>query len=382
MSAKLLSPRVFGLPTGLLGTVALIAAVECGIARHRLDLSNASAWDWSQSQRMAVREGPKSEVLCFGDSTIKLSVAPRILESKRGGISYNLGVIGGQPAASEVLLRQALKAGAKPKIVLLSYTVGILSRPPDVNKRLWPEILNAFESAELALRANDPDLLASLSVAQLLMSWRDRHEIRAAIGSSLDGQAPVVREENLGMIRNTRANRGSHILPAYTFPADDAKIWFGVEFSNPWRCHPANAVYLDRFLNRARKAGLTVAWTITPLDPEALSLFEVSGQSLHFERFLLELQSKHPNLIVLDGRRSGYPRSQFVDPVHLNRHGATAFTTDLADVIDQLVSVDTARQSWIPLPHYEDRRAPELVEDLVESLLFVRRPQTPGTVRR
>src|SRR5262249_35519035 len=109
------------IPWGLLGMVGLIIAVESFVARHDLDFTPWGSAAWSASPEAARREAPSCEVLCFGDSLVKLGVLPRVIEGVTGKRAYNLSICAAQAPASYFLLRRGLEAGAKPSAILVDY---------------------------------------------------------------------------------------------------------------------------------------------------------------------------------------------------------------------------------------------------------------------
>src|SRR3954447_9395190 len=81
-------------PWGFLGMLGLMALVELALARHGLAPSN-----WRASGRAASGKAVGCEVLCFGDSQVKLGLLPRVIEQRLGRPAYNLAIVGGQAPA-------------------------------------------------------------------------------------------------------------------------------------------------------------------------------------------------------------------------------------------------------------------------------------------
>ena len=111
------APNRLTWPLGLIGTLALIGAVE----RFRAPRAHASRptrrveMSWQDAQRAAAGAEGRSDVLCLGDSRIKLGLLPRVLEDRLGVSAYNLGILGGQAPASYFLLRKVLERGIRPR---------------------------------------------------------------------------------------------------------------------------------------------------------------------------------------------------------------------------------------------------------------------------
>src|SRR5262245_27899140 len=74
------------LPVGLVGALGLILVLEAIIARMPVGIVHNSRLSSSWRAALQAAEGPeaKSEILCFGDSLIKLGVVPRVLEARLG----------------------------------------------------------------------------------------------------------------------------------------------------------------------------------------------------------------------------------------------------------------------------------------------------------
>ena len=71
-------------PSGLLGMLALVMAVEAGIAARRPDLVSPWVEGWRVAAQAAETKAPGSDVLCFGDSLIKYGVLPKVIEAGPG----------------------------------------------------------------------------------------------------------------------------------------------------------------------------------------------------------------------------------------------------------------------------------------------------------
>ena len=71
-------------PWGLLGAALLALVVEGTVARRPLDLLDADDWAYREAKRAASREAKGADVLCFGDSLVKLAVLPKVLDEHAG----------------------------------------------------------------------------------------------------------------------------------------------------------------------------------------------------------------------------------------------------------------------------------------------------------
>ena len=90
------------------------------------------------------------------------------------------------------------------------------------------------------------------------------------------------------------------------------------------------------------------------------------------------MQARYPDLVVLDGRHSGYDRSALADPMHLNGRGARVLSADVASAVDRHLDGRDLRP-WVELPAYAARRVGRPAEDLDQSNVALR---DPGRLRR
>src|SRR5262249_55758659 len=131
--------RLRGWPTGLIGSLGLILLLDPIIAglptgdngRSRLAVS------WQAALRTATEPDSRAEILCFGDSLIKLGILPRVLEARVGLSAYNLSVLGGQPPTSDYLLRRILERGHVPRALIVDFSPLMLGLDPRVNLGWW-----------------------------------------------------------------------------------------------------------------------------------------------------------------------------------------------------------------------------------------------------
>src|SRR5262245_2197952 len=116
-----------GLPWALFGSIALVAAVECGIGRLDDALRSRVHANYWFAGRQAGREVARCEVLVLGDSLAKLGVQPCVLTERTGRSAYNLAIAGGAPPVHYFVLRRALDSGARPSALLIDAKANILA---------------------------------------------------------------------------------------------------------------------------------------------------------------------------------------------------------------------------------------------------------------
>jgi hypothetical protein len=383
MHGRLARLRRAWAPASLLGAVALVGLVEWGLARRGRDLTTMWAAAWTEAARAATAEAPDADILFLGDSQVMQGVAPRVVAREAGRPAYNLAVFKGLAPASYFLLRRALDAGARPAAVCVDGE--LLSDDPRELTRLWPELLGPLEILDLARTLGDAEYGLELLIGKALPSVRMRHEIRAA---ALNAGGPRDRPANKHMIahhlRHWRSNAGAHVRPADAVGAEDAES--GLEASGyvpGWRPHPANAAYVERLLELADARGVPVFWLIPPVRAEVQARRDRGGLSAGYDAWLRDLQARHPRLVVLDGRRSGYPREALADLTHLNRTGTAAFSAAVGAALRDRLG-GAASPAWVALAAYEPPSEPLLaeVEDFRETGRILRAAAESNRLRR
>jgi hypothetical protein len=342
--------------------IGLVAAVELWVQRHPATCLPAEGWDGLVSARAAEKRARGCRVLCLGDSMVKLSVVPRPIAREAGGRAHNLAVCGSHPILGYLLLRRALEAGAQPEAVLIGYSTRGLQRPPEETADQWSALMGPRDWADLARRTRDPALLASLVLRGALPTLQNRHVLRGRIGDALAGQADPNLRVLTRFVRNWSLNDGAQVMPSNTqlrdYPLDVAgvlKDWYD---PRPW--HPANAADLRRLLDLAASHGIRVYWLQTPALSAVQSACEANGWDEGQTARLRAWMARYPNFSVIDARRAGYEPGVFMDPNHLGREGAYAYSLALADVL----RAPHATGRWIDLPAYRERPTDPTLEQV------------------
>lgn len=360
-------------PWGLVGMLVLVAAVEVFVGRGRDRFADFAAQDWTLARRRAGREARSAKVLCFGDSQVKMGVVPRVIEARVGLPAYNLALVGGQPASSYYLLRRALDSGANPSAVVVDFLPPLLAIDLERNHRNYPELLTFGESAELAFAARDPGAFLGRTVEMILPSVKTRNDLRAAVFAALQGK-PMIERGDAAYPRNWRFNLGTMLFPAYPF-TENPESWYRANYPAPWSCTGLHGGYVRRFLDLAATRGIAVYWLLHPIAPTAQRYCDERGQDARYEQFVRDAAARYPNLVVVDGRHSGYRETEFIDTVHLHAAASFVLSEDLASVI----AGPPTQDRWVSLPLYAARLADVPVETLVESRSVLERA---GAIRR
>ena len=352
-------------PAGLVGTLALIAAVESAIGRKEFDWALPWSLDWQIHGRSAEAFADGQDLLIFGDSIAKFGLIPRLIDEERGGRSYNLALCNGQATTSYFLLRRIVDSGAKPSAIVVDFTPHMLARGPWLNARNWPELLTAPEAWELSRATGDPGLLGRVLAAGAVPSIRLRGELRDAIADAIGGVPYRHNYGTLRFLRNWRVNRGANLMPPIAFDQDPVAWYRGTLTS--WSVDDTNLIYLDKFMRLAGREGIAVYWLLAPPTRELQEGLERSGLDADHERFVRQVASQHPHVRVLDARHAGYPQSAHAgDPLHPSLGGAITLSVD----VGRAIRADEAgenRSAWVELPFYRDLGDVDEVEDIEES---------------
>ncbi len=351
-----------GCPAGLLGALALIATVEAVVAANWISFTEPSALAWPLARAAAVREAKDARILCFGDSLAKHGILPEVLEERLGEPAYSLALPASTAPAHYFMLRRALSAGAKPRAIVVDFMPGLLTGTPPFGIPYWAGIVGPRDVAELAWSWPARDFVAELLAHWLFPSYQTRHEIRALIAAALGGKTTRTLENNLMLRRNWRIHRGGQ------FTQDNA-AWNGIpteaehdrHLSTRFWCHPLNRRYVHKFLDLAGSRGIRVYWLLPPVTPEIQRRRDESGADEKYSRFARAIAARHPGVVVLDARPSGYDHTRFVDPIHLTGKGGLALSADVAEAMAR------GGPAWVTLPRYRDRTPARPFEEVEQS---------------
>ena len=369
------------LPWGLLGMLGLVMMVESRLKTHDLDFTAPWHWDWRDLGRRASRPDVvrDRQVLCFGDSMLKFGVMPGVIRREAGKAAYNLAVHTGQTTSSYFLLKRALAAGAKPSVIVLNTTPHMLMHPPRQNLMLWPEMLTPGECFNLARTMRDPDFAASILLAEILPSFKERHDLRVNLKAALEGRSTSRRAEISGYRRNWVVNDGAQLLVDGGPPAVPVAEWVNGLYAR-WAPDGTNVTYLHRFFDLAQSQGIPVYWLIAPTHPEVQAGIDLNRFDLDHSIFVLEMQKRHPGTIVVDARHSGFTADLFADGAHLNRRGALKLSSALAAILRDPPPADL-KQQWVALDLGRSREFDRPIEDVGQSGVALR-AVGKGTARR
>ena len=170
-------------------------------------------------------------------------------------------------------------------------------------------------------------------------------------------------EQNVRFLRRRwEAERGAHVIPE---TASRSTEHFAAPFPATWRRDPTTVEYVHRFLDLAGSRQIPVFWVIPPLWPGSQDWRDRRNLDPPYLAFIAGLQAAHAGVTLIDGRRSGYKASLFLDAVHLKRVGAEALTVGIADRLSagwppgRSVALAPFREPDAEAPGIEDREEPQ-----------------------
>jgi hypothetical protein len=346
---------------------ALVASVELTLARHADRFPNQAALSYQFAGRECRKVAGRG-ILCFGDSLVKHGLAPRVLEARLGRSAYNLAIPGGRPPSSYYLLRRALEAGARPSAVLVDFSPHVVETDPRDQARGMADLFTLRECLDFCRTARDASFFASMALSKLLYSFKARFEIRENVLMALRGESDAIRPLMPAWWRNWSVNSGSHLIQKYQFfnnESPDGRPYLEMAAAN----HPINMAYLRRFLRLASSRGVQVYWIVPPFHPRLSGRRERLGLEARYSEFIRAAQSLFPEVIVLDGRRSGYGAALFSDATHLDREGAYALSDGVAEVLRLDLGRSAGARRRVELPAPRERPIEIKLEDDGQSCL-------------
>ncbi len=361
------------IPWGALGTIGLIVAIECAVARNWLDFSDPVSLSWTYSVRAAETQAPGSDVLCLGDSLVKHGLIPSVIEHVSGRRTVNLSAARAPALMTYSVFQRALEAGARPSAIVIDAKPAVQLGGPEFNARGWQGVVTVRDALELLEMTRNTSFVASTLMGRLLPSLRSRLEVQSCLLAALRGETDRLHSINRVLWRNWTVNRGANIVSADRLyrgevtPEVERELYPGLFYVDP-----ANARAIERLVQLAGDHGIPVFWVLFPVCENLQSLRDRSGAEAQYEQFVRDIQARHPGVLtVLDARRAAYPAALFADATHLNCRGAIALSRTVAAAIDPRPSPRPALvdSGWINLDLPTDRPARFAVplEDLEQS---------------
>jgi hypothetical protein len=345
-------------PSALLGTLLLAGLTESLIRRYTDGLAGPAEIEWGQTAR-AVALARGSAIVAMGDSLVKSGVIPHTIEATLADKRrvYNIALSASPTVTSYYFLRRLIALGGAPEVVLLDAHALTHSARTPISPLPWQLALTTWELAELAWAFGDPEFFTEELGRKHLPSMRRRAAIREHARAAMWGHATASRILAWIVAYNSNRNRGCLLLPDREPdripPSGSSSTWSLNEFSKPWLADPVQRGYVESYLALAAKARIKVYWLMMPSEPELDTLREQNGHWPACVAYLRDLQERYAKVIVVDGRRAGYPAEAMSDILHLSRSGALAFS----DALGQILTTADPAERWIALPRYDADRA-------------------------
>jgi hypothetical protein len=322
---------------------------------------------WQESARAARGLEADSDVLCFGDSVIKLGILPRVLEDRLGVSAYNLGVLGGQAPTSYFLLRRVLEQGIRPRAILINFSENLLAGSPTASAACWASSIGWRESLDVAWHSKDPAVAVSSVFHGFFPGWCDQRDWSPLLTFGAHKKSGTVSADDPRVFeRNWLVNRGAQAAPRRFVPVESITTTDRAG----WQPDPANEVYVDRLLHTAMASRTPVFWLLPPSIREHPERPVRTHVSALYRRFVATRVAEFSCLTVLDGERLQWSARVFRDPLHLNRDGAVRFSLAVADAVAPRLLRDATGARWIDVVETSEQEAipyQNLVEDLDQS---------------
>jgi hypothetical protein len=302
---------------------------------------------------------------------VKLGVVSSILHQKTGLSAYNLANIAGHAPTTFFLLRKVLRQAVKPEAILVDFEPSLLHADPCEETHSISEVAELRDCIELAWTTRDTDLFGRLVRDRFLLSARSHREIRAWLMEALGGQRGKLRDSMLMLWRTWNANCGSLVVtraPAAPSPSLEPK-----HLEVPWVPNATNQAYLWRFLELAARHKIPTFLLVPPFHPRMHEERVRLGLDAAHTRFLEAVRARFPEVTIIDGRETGYDETFFLDSVHLERHGASAFTEDVAAILEERLRTPQGPSAWARLPTYSRTPSTTPLEDVAESAAVLSR---------
>ena len=364
MSASTLGRPKSRFPGGLLGMLVLVVAAEWGIRTHKQDYVAVWSDDWRRASEVASSGSLKDrDVLFLGDSLVKYGVFPKHIEARTGLKSYNLAVNAGTMPSSYFLLRQALKAGVRPKAIVADFFALMKHEDPNWRFTAYSDLATLRDTLDLATTTHDADLATRIVMGKVLTSYKARYEIRKSIAGAFQGLRTSAWPAQEAVWKAWDEQDGAQPMGMMTFGFAYDPVLHTSLLHTQCKCDELHAAYLEKFLALAQRKGIPVYWLIPPMSPRVYDSRRGLGTDEAYNQLVQAALKRHPNIEVLDARNSGYDDTVHVDVIHLEKRGAKVLSADLGDLLADRIKHHQPRspERWVHLPSFANRSGDERV---------------------
>ena len=292
---------------------ALAWCIDTCVSRKMASLSSSPFANWNDIYRQQLN----SDVLIMGSSRAYVQFNPRILDSILHVNSYNLGC-NGRPVDAQLvkyrIYRQ--KQHTKPRLIIYELYPGSM------------DTSNRYEKIQFLPHLRDPRLWAATHTMEqfsladgFIPCWRFLN-YKKDILAILNGKSYFCQPENT----------------LYKGFLDYDKSWDGSALAKIdtiyYQKDPQIIKQFEQFLDECERDSIRVVFVMAPYYIGATrKMHDAEGM----RRMFHQLAAPH-DIPVLDYTHDilCYDTAYFYNATHLNRTGATMFTTQLAHDIDSL----------------------------------------------
>lgn len=309
----------------------------------------ASAWHWGLDHRLSylsrdyalltgkfrlMDDYSRPGLAVFGDSMVMNDVLPE----KLGPEVINCAMNGSTPIESYFLLKRLLKAPAKPKAVLLSFSAYHFVHPDFY----WENtvkfgVISGPEADEVMGRViglKDKELLSGSglwNMEQRLYSFLLSRGFPSYYMSSLWAEPFGARQkENGEALKAIAQSRGQYFFPQ----ADGSKELNADTKLKVFQTSPVVDFYFRATLELLQKEKIPAYFYTMPVNEASVPHLD-PGVYKAYGDYLKGFSREYPGLRILSGLRTVYPWRLFSDHAHLNPKGALRFNREFAKILNR-----------------------------------------------
>ena len=262
-----------------------------------------------------------ADVLYLGDSRVQYGVHPGVVSEACGcGSGFNAAFAATDPRLTRIMADRVLET-LSPGLVVIGVSHWELSDSADIH--VWgpaPELVAPWRWAEFGVRIDDPtearDVLGD--------AWRT-YKYRAALRVALDPWSPDAGE--------TDRQRGFEVYDSDRRVREQDLDERHAQWFTAFSVHGRRAEALRGLVADLRGRGISVLLVAPPLYPDFHA--RVRSEVETFRAAVAELARENGAVFedLTEPRRSGLTRDSFLDVVHLDEEGTTAFSRQVAKAI-------------------------------------------------
>jgi len=349
-------------PRALLTACVLIALVEALVASQSERFMDATPLMYREKLRWVDAPRP-AEVVVFGDSSAVAAVRPSQIEAflPAGVRVLNLGMTAVGPTGAEILLRRYLRAGASPKLAVLSFSPRSLTDDPPAFFVSYPltHLLDAASLARVIVRSSRPAYALSWALSRL-PSFRYREDLETGALSLIFDRLPELEPryfDSLGWSGNPinydrfqwrytrrsqrnrelgealRREQGWHYFREYALPSERLPDGLPLD-SPPFEGARREAIALDRFLALCESHRVTVLVVPSARPAARMRALDAEGGDRRFRAFWNAMFVAHTNVHHTKQQALAWPHRYFADGAHVNPEGDERY----GDLVGPLVA--------------------------------------------